>query len=89
MAWPDVAALPGSDYPDMSHEVLSLSAQVHIPIDDRFSVRVFDLYERGRLFDWHYRNFDVSRTYDHRVYTDGGPEDYSDNLIGVMFEVEL
>lgn len=89
LAWPDVSMLPGNAFPAMQHEVLSVSANLWIPINDRFTIRLFDLYERGRLFDWHYRNFESTRVYDHRVYTDGGPEDYSDNLIGVMFEAKL
>lgn len=84
LAWPN--PLP---FPAMDHRITSLSANLYIPISDRFAVRVFDLYERGRLFDWHYLGFDTARAYDHRVFTDGGPEDYSANLIGVMFEVRL
>ena len=84
LGWPDPLALP-----DMTHRVASLSANLQIPITPRFTVRVFDLYERGRLADWHYLGFDARRVYDHRVYTDGGPEDYSENLVGVMFEVKL
>ena len=73
----------------MTHRVASLSANLQIPITPRFTVRAFDLDERGRLADWHYLGFDARRVYDHRVYTDGGPEDYSENLVGVMFEVKL
>jgi hypothetical protein len=87
LAWPTL--LTGNAFPAMQHEVLSISASLHIPINDQISLRVFDLYERGRLSDWHYQGFDASRVYDHRVYVDGGPEHYSDNLVGLMIQIRL
>ena len=84
LGWPNPAPFPA-----MTHRITSVSATLYIPINDQFAIRLIDLYERGRLSDWHYLGFDAARAYDHRVFTDGGPEDYSENLIGVMFEVRL
>lgn len=84
LQYPD--ALP---FPTMDHRITSLSANVYIPVTPKFTLRVFDYYERGRLSDWHYLGFSDQRVYDHRVYTDGGPEDYRDNVVGVMFEARL
>ncbi len=53
------------------------------------AVRVFDYYERGNISDWHYAGFGQQLVYDHRVYTDGGPGNYSDNLVGVLVEIPL
>ena len=77
-------SLPGND---SSHHFRV--GNLYIPIGDKLAIRLIDLYERGRLSDWHYLGFDAARAVDHRVFTDGGPEDYSENLIGVMFEVRL
>ena len=84
LGWPNPAPFPA-----MTHRITSVSATLYIPINDQLAIRLIDLYERGRLSDWHYLGFDAARAYDHRVFTDGGPEDYSENLIGVMFEVRL
>lgn len=89
LAYPFLADAAGNAFPAMTHEITSLSAQVYVPVNERISVRLFDLYERGRLSDWHYLGLDASRVYDHRVFTDGGPQDYSDNLIGLMVEIRL
>lgn len=84
LTWPNPEG-----FPTMAHRVTSLSVGLLMPLTDRVSVRVFDLYERGSLADWHYQGFGENRVYDHRVYTDGGPEDYSDNLIGLMLQIRL
>lgn len=84
LAWPNA-----SPFPIMAHQVTSMSASLYVPVTDRFALRLFDRYERGRLADWHYLGFDATRVYDHRVYVDGGPEDYSENLIGLMVEISL
>ena len=84
LAWPDAAP-----YPAMTHRIISVSANLYVPLGDKLAIRLFDLYERGRLSDWHYLGLDAARAVDHRVFTDGGPEDYSENLVGVMFEVRL
>jgi hypothetical protein len=52
-------------------------------------MRLFDTYEKGRVSDWHYLGFDALRVIGNRVYTDGGPESYSVNLIGVLLTVQL
>lgn len=84
LAWQTVVA-----FPVMTHRVATLTANVHIPITPRLTLRVFELFERGRLADWHYLNFDTTRALDHRVYTDGGPESYRENMVGVLFQMKL
>lgn len=89
LAWPATAGMDGSAFPAMTNRVTSLSLGLYLPVTDRVAIRIFDRYERGHLFDWHYSGFEQQQVYDHRVYTDGGPESYSVNLIGLMFEVRL
>ncbi len=88
-AWPADATLPTSSFPDMTYRVSSLSVGVTIPLRDRVSLRIFDWYEIGRIRDWHYLGFDGGQVIDHRVYSDGGPEDYKANLVGMMLTVTL
>lgn len=81
---------PGSGaFPPMVHRVNSLTFGVTVPFSPRISMRVFDYYERGRISDWHYFGFDQRRVIGNRVYTDGGPESYSANLIGLLLNVQL
>jgi len=89
LAYADVADLTGNEFPAMIYRVNALNVGIRYPLSANVSVRLFDYYERGTLRDWHYLGFDQTRVYDHRVYTDGGPEDYSDNLLGLTFEVRL
>jgi len=86
---PMLAATAGDGFPAMTYNVTSLRIGLQWPVKDNLIVRIFNLYERGRLFDWHYQGFDQQRVYDHRVYTDGGPRDYSGNLLGILFEMRL
>lgn len=84
LAWPEPLGFPA-----MQHEVTSVSVGVLVPVTDRIRLRLFDLYERGNLRDWHYEGFGAQRSIDHRVYVDGGPEDYSDNIVGVLLQIRL
>ena len=81
---------PGSGaFPTMTYRINSLTFGVRIPLCDRVALRVFDYYERGRISDWHYLGFDAGRVIDHRVYTDGGPQDYNANLVGLLLDIRL
>jgi len=81
--------LPGNSFPPMNYHVNGLTLGVTIPIVRRVSLRVFDYYERGHIDDWHYSGFAAGQVIDHRVYTDGGPESYSANLVGLLVNIEL
>lgn len=89
LAWPDVAAYTGNAFPTMKYKLNSLTLGVTMPINEQVSLRLFDYYERGRVSDWHYLGFDEARVIDHRVYSDGGPEDYDANLVGLLLTIRL
>jgi len=92
LAWGDAVVGDGPGrgaFPPMTYRVDSLVAAVRIPFGQRFAVRIFDAWERGRISDWHYLGFDSSLTYDHRVYTDGGPRNYEANLVGILLDIRL
>jgi hypothetical protein len=79
----------GSGFSPMTYRLNSLTASVIVPFTPRLSLRLFDYYERGRIDDWHYAGFNQTLVYGHELYTDGGPQSYSDNLVGVSISVKL
>jgi hypothetical protein len=79
----------GSGFSPMTYRVNSVTASVIVPLTPRASVRLFDYYERGDIDDWHYAGFNQSLVYGHELYTDGGPQSYSQNLIGVFISMKL
>jgi hypothetical protein len=81
--------VPGDAFPAMSYRVNSITVGATIPLMDRASLRIYDYYERGAIGDWHYLGFDQGLVYDHRVYSDGGPQSYSANLIGLLLNIRL
>jgi len=88
-AYPADAASGQNAFPPMSDRTNSFKAGALVPVTKRVSLRVFDYFEQGHISDWHYSGFDQGRVYDHRVYTDGGPHDYSANLVGLLINYKL
>lgn len=76
-------------FPDMRYRVDSLTVGVNLPLGERYSLRLFDYFERGRVQDWHYLGLEQGRVLDHRVYSDGGPQSYRANLVGLLLDVKL
>jgi hypothetical protein len=76
-------------FPTMFERTNSLNLAVLVPINNRMTVRLFEYYETSKIFDWHYANFDNTLVYGNRVYTDGGPRNYSANVVGLFFTVKL
>ncbi|GAA0715368.1 MtrB/PioB family outer membrane beta-barrel protein [Dokdonella soli] len=85
----DSFLVPGNAFPPMIYRVQSFTFGVTVPIVERVSMRLFDYYERGHVSDWHYFGFGSGLAYDHRVYTDGGPQSYRANLVGLLVNVQL
>jgi hypothetical protein len=86
--FPD-AFLAENAFPAMNYRVNGLTIGLTIPIVRRVSMRIFDYYERGHIDDWHYLGFASGQVIDHRVYTDGGPQSYSANLVGLFLNIDL
>jgi hypothetical protein len=92
LAWGDTVAGDGAGagvFPPMAYRVDTLSASASYPLLESVSLRLFDIYERGRVDDWHYLGFDAGLVQDHRVYTDAGPRNWSANLVGLLVEIRL
>ena len=86
---PTLDPLLTGGFQPMIYRTNALTVGLTIPLHQRVNLRIFDRYQRGNLFDWHYLGFEDGQVYDHRVYTDGGPENYSVNMVGALFEVQL
>ncbi|MBE2211084.1 MAG: MtrB/PioB family outer membrane beta-barrel protein [Xanthomonadaceae bacterium] len=84
-------AVPGlaGTFPEMRWRINTLTVGVNFPINDRLNLRLFDTWQKGSLFDWHYSGFDNGQVIGTMVYTDGGPENYSVNMVGLMMEMKL
>jgi Putative outer membrane beta-barrel porin, MtrB/PioB len=80
---------PEGQFPLMRYRVDALTVGLDIPLSRRFSLRLFDYIERGRIADWHYEGLEQSRVIDHRVYIDGGPQSYTSNLVGLLLDIRL
>ena len=90
LAYPGLAEADlAGRFPQMTYRVNTLSLGLTIPLKDRWSLRLFDTYERGQITDWHYQGLDDGLVIDHRVYLDAGQRGYGANLIGLMLEVKL
>ncbi|MBL8298323.1 MAG: MtrB/PioB family outer membrane beta-barrel protein [Rhodanobacteraceae bacterium] len=76
-------------FPAMRYRVDSVNLGISLPLTPRFSLRVFDLFERGRVDDWHYLGLEAAQVIDHRVYSVGAPRGYAANLIGLLLDVRL
>jgi hypothetical protein len=79
----------GSQFPPMTYVVNSLTLNVTVPLNDRVSLRLYDYYELGQISDWHYAGFNNTLVYGHSVYTDGGPQGYDTNVVGVFVSARL
>jgi len=70
----------------------TLNFNVLFPINKKLSMRMFDRYETGKVQDWHYdgvisgavANYDSGT-----LLLDSGPQNYHNNVVGVLFQFKL
>jgi hypothetical protein len=86
--YPDEFSPTGS-FPAMTYRVNSVTAGATIQLSERASLRIYDKYERGSIADWQYNGFSQGLVTGNTLYTDGGPQSYSENLVGVLVRVKL
>jgi hypothetical protein len=89
LVYPTEFATMGSGFPANTYRLSSITVGATVQFTDRVSLRVFDTYEIGNIADWHYAGFNQGLVVGNTLYTDGGPQSYSENLIGVMVNVKL
>jgi hypothetical protein len=73
----------------MTYRVNSVTGGATIQLSERASLRIYDKYERGSIADWQYDGFNQGLVVGNTLYTDGGPQSYSENLVGVLVNVKL
>jgi Putative outer membrane beta-barrel porin, MtrB/PioB len=86
--YPDEFSPTGS-FPAMTYRVNSVTAGATFQLSERASLRIYDKYERGNIADWQYNGFSQGLVVGNTLYTDGGPQSYSENLVGVLVDVKL
>jgi Putative outer membrane beta-barrel porin, MtrB/PioB len=89
LVYPSEFATMGSGFPATTYRVNSVTLGATVDLTDHVSLRVFDNYENGSIADWHYAGFNQGLVSGNTLYTDGGPQSYSQNLIGIMVNVKL
>jgi hypothetical protein len=73
MTFAYTAAEAGNQFPAMTYDrELPDGMSFTVPLNDRASLRLYDYYERGQIYDWHYAGFNNTLVYGNRVYTDAG-----------------
>jgi hypothetical protein len=88
---PDAAPLnPGNAFPNNHYRTSTFDAGLSFPVARNVGLRLFGRYQSGSFLDWHYLGFNDSLVYDHRIYTDAGPQKHYDvTLVGLMLDVKL
>jgi Putative outer membrane beta-barrel porin, MtrB/PioB len=89
LVYPSEFATMGSGFPANTYKVNSVTVGATVQCTERVSLRVFDTYEIGNIADWHYAGLNQSLVTGNTLYTDGGPQSYSQNLVGVLVNVKL
>ncbi|MBS0380906.1 MAG: MtrB/PioB family outer membrane beta-barrel protein [Proteobacteria bacterium] len=86
---PYVATI-GTGFPDNHYHINTLQLGLNVAFTHRVGMRVFDTFQTGSFFDWHYLGLQNGLVIDHKIYTDLGPQPhYSANVVGVMLNVKL
>ena len=90
LTFPDAAPLLDGRFPDNHYRSSTFDAGLSFPVTESVGVRLFGRYQSGSFLDWHYLGFDDTLVYDHRVYTDRGPQlHYRATLVGAMLSIKL
>jgi Putative outer membrane beta-barrel porin, MtrB/PioB len=89
LVYPSEFPTIGSGFPASTYRVNSATISMTLQCTERVVLRVFDTYEVGNIADWHYAGFNQGLVIGNSLYTDGGPQSYSENLVGVMVNVKL
>jgi hypothetical protein len=86
------ALLAGSALPSMTFIQQTLNFNVLFPINKKLSMRMFDRYETGKVQDWHYDGVITGAVANYDSGTlllDSGPQNYHNNVVGVLFQFKL
>lgn len=83
-------AAAGYAFPDNKYRSSIVDLGFNFMFTRMLGMRLFGRYESGTFTDWHYLGLDDTLSYDHKIYTDKGPQrSYSVTVVGAMFSVKL
>lgn len=89
LVYPSEFATMGSGFPANTYRVNSVTVGATVQLTEQVSLRLFDTYETGNITDWHYAGFNQGLVIGNTLYTDGGPQSYSQNLFGVLMNIKF
>jgi hypothetical protein len=92
------AVFAGNRMPDLALDINYLDASLRFPLTERLAARLLYRFQKESIRDWHYRNLDATPVVlggqgagalPTAVVLDGGPDDYTVDWFGVMFQLKL
>jgi hypothetical protein len=87
---PAQQAIAGDGFSDLRFAQNLFSVSLLVPLNKQTALRLLGQHERGRVRDWHYDGVAANpMPAASGVYLDGGPQDYSATLLGVLLLVRL
>ncbi|EXJ14894.1 MtrB/PioB family outer membrane beta-barrel protein [Imhoffiella purpurea] len=88
-----VTELAGSGMPDSDYDQHILSLDLVFPISKSVALRAIYRYEQGSIDDWHYAGVSdnpvPTDSGSQAVYLDSGTQDYHDNSVGLLVQVNF
>jgi hypothetical protein len=88
----NIAAIAGSALPNMTYSQQNLNLSLLIPIDKKLAIRLFDRYETGKIRDWHYDSVITGAVLNidsGTLLLDAGPQNYHNNIFGILIQYKL
>ena len=92
------APFAGMRFPDLALDSNYVDASLRVPLTQRLAARFVYRFQNETIRDWHYRNLAATQVVlgnngagalPTAVLLDGGPQSYTVNWYGVMFQLKL
>jgi hypothetical protein len=87
LANPALASSAGSGMPDSIYRQNVLETGLRYQVAKNMAWRLFHRYEKAKFSDWHYDG--LQNVYNNISFLGAGPQNYSVNVIGVLFQYTL
>ncbi|MFD2113818.1 MtrB/PioB family outer membrane beta-barrel protein [Thiorhodococcus fuscus] len=88
-----IVALAGGGMPDSDYNQHTLGLNLVFPISKSVALRAIYRYEQGSVDDWHYAGVAANPvptdSGSQAVYLDAGSQDYHDNTLGLLVQVNF
>lgn len=87
LATPALAATAGAGMPTTIYRLNALETGLRYQAAKNMAWRLFHRYEKAKFSDWHYDG--LQSVYNNMAFLGAGPQNYSANIIGVLFQYTL